>query len=118
MFTIAEQAEGVNIPLWAQRAIEALNSHGVRTRLIEHPPSDTRYDLAIELSARGEKRTYVLEIKDRVTTASLGTVSSRTVADVLLLAPHVTSAQAEHCRRLGIPYADGAGNIYLDWDSI
>lgn len=118
MFTQTGRFEQLNIPDWAQRAIDALESHGVRIRPGEQPSRDAQHDLVLKLTSQGETRTYVVEMRNRVTAASLSALRSRMTNRTLLVAPHITPSQSEVCRSLGIPYADSAGNMLLDWGTV
>lgn len=107
----------VNAPPWAQRAIDALEAHGVEVEIVGQPTGTFR-DLVLRLTAHGETRTYTAELKSSLTAASLSLLASRTTSPPLIITPHVGRSLGEDCRRLGIAYADGAGNMFLEWDRV
>lgn len=115
MFNTAVQPETLNAT-W-EAALAVLAERGVTVHVGQSEPrvGDRRYDLLVEVAARGTSRRYVVEVKNRATTAALAQLPSPTPElGALLVAPHVTPGVAESCRALGIDYADGAGNVHLD----
>lgn len=107
---------------------EALEALGTQTRgavkLLKRQrgPFDPRFDAQVELELHGQKMLLLAEIKNvdrRPALAQIKTQLEAAIADhlpgylPLLVTPYMTGAMAEECRRLDLPFADTAGNLFI-----
>ena len=107
---------------------EALDALGIQARTAAkvlrrtRGPFDPRFDAQIELELHGQKILLLAEIKNvdrRLALAQIKEQLKAAIADQfpgylpLLVAPYMTEAMAEECRRIDLPFADAAGNLFL-----
>ena len=107
---------------------EAVEALGTQTqgavKLLPRPRGrfDPRFDAQVELELHGQKIHLLAEIKNvdrRLALAQIKEQLERVLADQfpgylpLLVAPYMTEAMAEECRRIDLPFADTAGNLFL-----
>lgn len=107
---------------------EALDALGIQARTAAKVVRrtrglfDPRFDAQIELELHGQKVLLLAEIKNvdrRLALAQIKEQLEAAIADQfpgylpLLVAPYVTEAMAEECRRIDLPFADAAGNLFL-----
>jgi hypothetical protein len=107
---------------------EAIDALGNQTRgevkVMRRPRGlfDPRFDAQAELELHGQKILLLAEIKNvdrRPALAQIKKQLDAAIADQypgylpLLVAPYVTEAIAEECRRIDLPFADTAGNLFL-----
>ena len=83
---------------------------------------DPRFDAQVQLELHGQKIQLLAEIKnvDRfLALAQIKEQLEKVLTDQfpgylpLLVAPYMTEAMAEECRRIDLPFADTAGNLFL-----
>ena len=83
---------------------------------------DPRYDAQVELQLNGQPINLLVEIKNvdrRPALAQIKAQLEAAIADRLpnylpmLVAPYMTEAMAEECRRIDLPFVDTAGNLFL-----
>lgn len=104
------------------RAITALKrTTGLEGRVVAVDPKlekNRQADALIEIAKDGKKHQFVVEAKTRIDRiATLGHLKAQ--FDMfnkrpLLFAPYITTAIAQECRKLDIPFLDTAGNTYLN----
>jgi hypothetical protein len=119
MFSSAVHIDDLNAT-W-EAAVAELRARDVEVRVHDDEPwaGERRYDLLVDVAARGSARTYVVEVKNRATTAAVTHLASPPPGlGALLVAPHITPGVADACRGLGVDYADAAGNVRLDLGSV
>ena len=107
---------------------EAVEALGTQTqgavKLLPRPRGrfDPRFDAQVELELNGQKIHLLAEIKNvdrRVALAQIKEQLERVLTDQfpgylpLLVAPYMTEAMAEECRRIDLPFADTVGNLFL-----
>ncbi len=89
-------------------------------RIIEAEPHPrTCGDALIEIETAHRTLPFVAEVKDVRHFATIGLVKEQLAcakrgAQPLLVAPYITRALAEHCRKLHLAFLDTAGNAYLE----
>jgi hypothetical protein len=106
-------------------AIDALGTQtGGEVKILRRPrgPFDLRFDAQVELELHGQKILLLAEIKNvdrRPALAQIKQQLDEAIADQfpghlpLLVAPYITEAMAEECRRIDLPFADTAGNLFV-----
>jgi hypothetical protein len=101
------------------RALEAIKDVDVRERETGLPPGA---DGKLVLRTNAGQLTYLVEVKRTVTAAGLEHVlqqleryAQRSKAKPLLLSNYISPNFAERLIRAGVNFADGAGNVYLNW---
>jgi hypothetical protein len=105
-----------NVPPWVQSALHHLRKRGLTVELSVDPTGPaTAGQLLVARGAR--RRQYAVEICERLTSAAIVPRLSRQEPH-FFLAEHVSPDMAARCRELSVPFADAAGNIYLDWGSV
>jgi hypothetical protein len=107
---------------------EALDALGTQTRSATNilrrtrGPFDPRFDAQVELELHGQKVLLLAEIKNVDRRPALAQIKEQlegAIADrfpgylPLLVAPYMTEAMAEECRRIDLPFADTAGNLFI-----
>jgi len=80
-------------------------------------------DALVEVTAEGRTHHFVVEAKATVRIGTLALANAQLQRNIehgfpgyhpLLIAPYVTRALADHCRKLRLPFLDMAGNAYLE----
>jgi len=106
-------------------AIDALGTQtGGEVKVLRRPRGlfDPRFDAQAELELHGQKILLLAEIKNVDRRPALAQIKKQldgAIADQypgylpLLVAPYMTEAIAEECRRIDLPFADTAGNLFL-----
>jgi hypothetical protein len=106
-------------------AVEALGTQtGGAVKLLPRQRGrfDPRFDAQVELELHGQKIRLLAEIKNVDRRPALAQIKEQLVkvlADQfpgylpMLVAPYITEAMAEECRRIDLPFADTAGNLFL-----
>jgi len=104
-----------------RKALAALpRTTGLHGRIDEaEPPPRTCGDALIEVETAHRAFPFVAEVKDVRHFATVGLVKeqldcAKRGTRPLLVAPYITRALAEHCRKLNLPFLDTAGNAYLE----
>lgn len=92
---------------------------GLRAHLVarEPPtPAKRRPDAVVELEEQGRRYTFLAEVKNIDRAAALGAVKEQIIpydGKGLLVAPYLRPELANHCKQIGLPFIDTAGNAYL-----
>lgn len=104
-----------------RKALAALpRTTGLHGRIDEAEPLPrTCGDARIEVETPHRAFPFVAEVKDVRHFATIGLVKEQLACvkrgnQPLLVAPYITRALAEHCRKLHLPFLDTAGNAYLE----
>ena len=83
---------------------------------------DHRFDAQLQLELHGQRLLLLAEIKNIDRRPALAQIKAQLEAAIqdqlpgyipLLVTPYMTEAMAEECRRLDLPFADTAGNLFL-----
>jgi hypothetical protein len=116
-------------PVILQEALDALHlKTGLQAKVLPPPKVRAKFqpDALLEIEFNGQKQRFVAEIKAidrRIAVAQVHAQLAEVIADQypayrpLLIAPFVTTVLAEECKRLGLPFLDTAGNLYLQTDA-
>jgi hypothetical protein len=117
-------------PFILQEALDALREKtGLPARALRAATinAKTQPDALIEIEYNGQKQRFVAEIKAidrRIAVAQVHAQLEELIADhyhgyrPLLITPFVSTALAEECRRLDLPFLDTAGNLYLRTEAL
>jgi hypothetical protein len=106
----------------AMEAFETQTQGVVKVLRRQRGPVERRFDAQIELELHGQKILLLAEIKNvdrRPALAQIKQQLDEAIADQfpghlpLLVAPYITEAMAEECRRIDLPFADTAGNLFV-----
>ena len=106
----------------ALEALEAQTRGEVKVLRRPRGLFDPRFDAQVELELHGQKILLLAEIKNvdrRPALAQIKEQLEKAIADQfpdylpLLVAPYMTDAMAEECRRIDLPFADTAGNLFV-----
>jgi hypothetical protein len=106
----------------ALEALETQTQGAVKILRRQRGPFDPRFDAQVELELHGQKVLLLAEIKNIDRRPALAQIKKQlegAIADQfpgylpLLVAPHMTEAMGEECRRINLPFADAAGNLFL-----
>ncbi|WP_439377001.1 type IV toxin-antitoxin system AbiEi family antitoxin [Amycolatopsis lexingtonensis] len=117
MFNSTEHALSLNAESFAGLARDLLNEFGLRGEL--HTREDARGDAVLRLATgSGAARTYIVEVKHRMTPELATSISLPAQLPALLVTTHVSEPVAERLRARGIDYVDTAGNAHLAWDDV
>jgi hypothetical protein len=116
-------------PVILQEALDALRvKTGLQAKVLPPPKVRAKFqpNALIEIEFNGQKRRFVAEIKAidrRIAVAQVHAQLEKLIADQypayrpLLITPFVTTALADECKRLDLPFLDTAGNLYLRTDA-
>ena len=101
------------------RALEAIKDVDVRERETGLPPG---VDAKLVLRTKAGQLVYLVEVKRTVVAAGLDHMLQQlerythgNKAKSLLLSNYISPNLAERLIRAGVNFADGAGNVYLNW---
>lgn len=72
-------------------------------------------DAELRLSRDGETRSYVFELKNRMSPALVRTVQAPAGRQLFVVASHISDAVGDLLRSRDIHYADTVGNMYVRW---
>jgi hypothetical protein len=106
----------------ALEALETQTQGAVKILRQQRGPFDSRFDAQVELELHGQKILLLAEIKNVDRRPALAQIKKQldgAIADQfpghlpLLVAPYITDAMAEECRRIDLPFADTAGNLFV-----
>jgi len=115
-------------PVERQLFYEAIHALGTQTRgaakILRRPRGllDPRLDAQIKLELEGQKVRLLAKFKNvdrRPAIAPVKEQLERAIQDQFpghlpfLVAPYLTEAMAEECRRIDLPFSDTAGNLFL-----
>jgi hypothetical protein len=112
-------------PVILQEALDALRTKtGLQAKVLPTPKDKAKIhpDALIEIEFNGQKQRFVTNIKAidrRIAVAQVHTQLEELIADQypayrpLLITPFVTTALADECKRLDLPFLDTVGNLYL-----
>jgi hypothetical protein len=106
----------------AKEALETQTQGKVKVLRRPRGLFDQRFDAQVELELHGQKILLLTEIKNvdrRPALAQIKKQLEMAIADQfpgylpLLVAPYITEAMAEECRRIDLLFADTAGNLFV-----
>ena len=108
-------------PALLEQAIQALTeTTGLHGQILSLEPPQRRpgrTDATVRIAKKNEHWDFSVELRNRLTNASLGTV----IAELrqkkvrgIVVTPQVTLQMAEKLRALEVPFLDAAGNTFLD----
>ncbi len=107
-------------------ALETQTEGRVKVRVKTHITRDPGYDAKLDLELHGQIMHFLVELKHvdrRLALAQIKEQLDRAIRRdfqgylPLLIAPFITEAMAEECRRLNLPFVDTAGNLFLRTDT-
>jgi hypothetical protein len=117
-------------PVILQEALDALRTKtGLQAKVLPTPKDKAKIhpDALIEIEFNGQKQRFVTNINAidrRIAVAQVHAQLEELIADQypayrpLLITPFVTTALADECKRLDLPFLDTVGNLSLRTDAI
>lgn len=106
----------------AVQALEMQTEGRVKIRAKTHNTREPGYDAKIDLELHGQTVHFLVEMKHvdrRLALAQIKEQLDRTIRRdfegyrPLLIAPFITEAMADECKRLNLPFVDTAGNLFF-----
>lgn len=99
-------------------ALHQLRGYGLGVEIDQDNPrlGPTRADALVRMHLDGQEALYLIEIKRRLTTETLGAAIPKLRAlgqATLLVTDYVNPQLADRLKALNIAFADAAGNVYL-----
>jgi hypothetical protein len=101
----------------AERALDTLRTLGVQAKIDTQTVRAEPFDYMVTLGRGGKRAPYCAEVKRTLRPATIGPVLLRLQKlknRALLLADYITPQMAKTLREQGIPFADTAGNAYVE----
>ena len=120
-------------PVERQLFYEAIDALGTQThgaaKILRRPRGllDPRFDAQIGLELEGQKVRLLAKFKKVDRRPAIAPVKEQLEGAIkdqsprhlpLLVAPYMTEAMAEECRRIDLPFADTAGNLFVRTDTM
>ncbi|WP_370970947.1 type IV toxin-antitoxin system AbiEi family antitoxin [Amycolatopsis sp. cg9] len=123
MFNSNEHALSLNAESFPSLLRDLLGELGLRSELLAADDAERegngRGDAVLRLATRaGATRTYLVEVRHRLTPELATSISVPARLPALLVASYVSEPVAERLRARGIDYVDTAGNAHLAWDDV
>jgi hypothetical protein len=136
LFTLREHRKIVNVEGAMDREDQTLNDaitalqatvgfNHVKVDVQPLPVGDLRADALLTITVNGHKQHFVAEIKTVDRHIAVAQIQAQLQALIqehypdyrpLLVTAFATTAMAEECRRLDLPFMDTVGNLYLPTD--
>jgi hypothetical protein len=102
-----------------ESVIASLSDAGVEvTEVSTDLPADASSDARLRLSLGDRSYSYDLEVKAKVSAASIYRKQLQPGRRLLLVAPHISDRVGDSLREQGVHYVDSAGNMFLKDDGL